>query len=71
MKSGSLMVGDEILITGPTTGVVKNKVEDIWIDNKPVNKSAKGDLISVKIAEKVRKNDKVYVLADTKALLEA
>ena len=36
MESGSLRVGDEILITGPTTGSVLQKVEEIRVDLKPV-----------------------------------
>ena len=36
MESGSLRVGDEILVTGPTTGAVMQTVDEIRVDLKPV-----------------------------------
>ena len=38
MENGELHVGDEIVITGPTTGAVIMKVEEIRVDLKPVEK---------------------------------
>jgi len=60
LESGELHVGDEILITGPTTGVIQTVVEEIRLDLDPVDKAVKGDIISVPIAEKVRRADKLY-----------
>ncbi len=60
LESGELHVGDEILITGPTTGVIQTIVEEIRLDLDPVEMAKKGDIISVPIAEKVRRADKLY-----------
>jgi putative protease len=60
MEAGHLKVGDEILITGPTTGVVEAIVEEIRVDLQPVNETKKGELFSIKLNEPVRRSDKLY-----------
>ena len=60
MESGELCVGDEIVITGPTTGAIITKVEEIRVDLKPVEKTVKGERFSIKVAEKVRPSDRLY-----------
>ena len=60
MESGELCVGDEIVITGPTTGAIITKVEEIRVDLKPVDKTIKGERFSIKVAEKVRPSDRLY-----------
>jgi putative protease len=67
IESGELNVGDEILITGPTTGVIQTFVEEIRLDLHAVEKAQKGDVISVPIKEKVRRADKLYKLEAVKA----
>jgi putative protease len=60
IQSGSLKVGDEILITGPTTGVIQTHVKEIRVDLKNTDEAHKGQTVSVPIAEKVRRADKLY-----------
>ncbi|MBR5332612.1 MAG: U32 family peptidase [Muribaculaceae bacterium] len=60
MESGELCVGDEIVITGPTTGAIITTVEEIRVDLKPVEKTVKGERFSIKVAEKVRPSDRLY-----------
>ena len=60
LQAGSLQVGDEILITGPTTGVIQTTVKEIRVDLKNTNKAHKGQTISVPVNEKVRRADKLY-----------
>jgi putative protease len=62
LESGELKVGDEILITGPTTGVIQTFVEEIRLDLTAVETAKRGDVISVPISEKVRRSDKLYIL---------
>ena len=62
MECGTLKVGDEILITGPTTGAVMQKVEEIRVDLKAVPQTVKGERFSIKVAEKVRPSDRLYVM---------
>lgn len=61
-----LKVGDEILIIGKTTGLMKSKIKRIEIKNKPVQTGKKGDEIGIKLfptsLSKVRKNNEVYVI---------
>ena len=47
MESGELHVGDEIIITGPTTGALITTVEEIRVDLKPVEKTVKGERFSI------------------------
>ncbi len=60
METKTLKVGDEILITGPTTGVLEMKVEELRLDNIQVKEVNKGDRFSMKVDNKVRRSDKLY-----------
>ena len=60
MESGELNVGDEIIITGPTTGAIIMSVDEIRVDLKPVEKTTKGERFSIKVPEKVRPSDRLY-----------
>lgn len=60
IESFGLAVGDDIIITGDTTGVVEKTIEDIRLDLKSVDAATKGDLISIHIGEKIRRGDKIY-----------
>lgn len=60
MESGELEVGDEIVITGPTTGALILTVDEIRVDLKPVEKTVKGERFSIKVPEKVRPSDRMY-----------
>lgn len=59
-ESGSLRVGDEILVTGPTTGAVMQTVDEIRVDLKPVEETVKGERFSIKMSEKIRPSDRLY-----------
>jgi U32 family peptidase len=60
LESNCLEVGDEILITGPTTGAMEAVVEELRVDMKTVEKAMKGQHISFPLAEKIRPSDKLY-----------
>ncbi|SHG20020.1 peptidase U32 family protein [Dysgonomonas macrotermitis] len=60
METQSLKVGDEILITGPTTGAVSQIVDEIRVDLKPVQETIKGEKFSIKLTEKIRPSDKLF-----------
>lgn len=61
MESGELNVGDEIVITGPTTGVIITTVEEIRVNLQSVPKAVKGDAFSIKLSQKIRPSDKLYI----------
>ena len=60
-----LKVGDSIIITGPTTGVIETTVKEIRVDRNIVEFTKKGDSFSMQIDEIVRRSDKIYKLEDT------
>ena len=68
IESQSLNIGDEILITGPTTGVIESVVEEIRVDLKNVESSTKGEYCSIPINEKVRRADKLYKIVDAETV---
>jgi putative protease len=61
-ESYSLAVNDEIIITGPTTGYLQLRVEELWVNDKPVDKAEKGETFTLPIHEKIRPSDKLYKL---------
>ena len=60
MEAGELKVGDEVVITGPTTGALMLTVEEIRVDLKPVEKTVKGERFSIKTGTKIRPSDKLF-----------
>lgn len=64
LESHSLSVGDEILITGPTTGVIQNIVTDMHLNNAPVQSVQKGDSFTISLETKIRPSDKLYKIVD-------
>lgn len=64
MESHSLQTGDEIIIIGPTTGIVQLVVNEIRLDDKKTNQVQKGDIFSVAVGTKIRPSDKLYKLVD-------
>jgi putative protease len=62
MESQTLKVGDEILITGPTTGALIQTVNEIRVELKPVEETVKGERFSLKVEEKIRPSDRMYKL---------
>lgn len=65
METGHLKVGDDILITGPTTGVVEAKVEEIRVDLEPVDETKKGERFSIKLDQMIRRSDKLYKIVES------
>ncbi len=66
VQTGDLKVGDEILITGPTTGVIQSTAKELRFDEKSVEEVTKGQVFSMPVDEKVRRADKLYKVVDVK-----
>ncbi|NTU95561.1 MAG: U32 family peptidase, partial [Bacteroidales bacterium] len=66
IETGELKPGDEILIEGPSTGVLQHIVTEIRTDLTPVDKAVKGEYCSIPVpaGEKLRRSDKVYLWED-------
>lgn len=61
MEAGELHVGDEAVVTGPTTGALICKIEELRVDLKPVEMVKKGDRFSMPVPSKVRASDRLYL----------
>ena len=58
----TLKVGDEVMVTGETTGVYRATVEELRTDRDPVPEVHQGDCFSIKAGETLHRGDKVYRL---------
>lgn len=65
LEAGELKVGDEVVVTGPTTGALIFKIEELRLDVDPVEKVTKGSLFSTPVPAKVRTSDRLYLWAPT------
>ena len=59
--TGALNKGDRIKIKGATTDF-EQKAESMQIEHEKVDKAKKGDAIGMKVADRVRPNDTVYLV---------
>lgn len=57
--TGNLNLGEEIVIRGATTSV-RQKVDSMEIDHKPVASASPGQSIGLKVAQRVREGDTVF-----------
>lgn len=63
-ESHSLSVGDDIMVTGPTTGYVETTVGELRVNGIPVTKVERGTSFTVGIPEKIRPSDKLYKVVE-------
>ena len=63
-EASELDASDEILIIGPTTGVVETKLEQIRVEDEKVQSVQKGIRCSFPSDKKLRRSDKVYKLVE-------
>ena len=60
--TGKLKVGDKVHIKGNTTDF-EDTISSMQIEKKEVKKAGKGDHIGIKVPEKVRPNDTVFLVS--------
>lgn len=65
VENGTVKVGDEVVITGPTTGALILTVDELRVDLKPVPQAEKGQSFSMKVPSKIRPSDRLYVWEPT------
>lgn len=65
LEAQYLEVGDEILITGETTGAYEDHVEEMRVQLQAVDRVDKGTYFSMKTKELVRRNDKLFKIVPT------
>lgn len=66
IETGEVVVGNQILIMGPSTGVVEMVIDEIRVDLLPVERATKGVYCSIPVEEgvKLRRSDKIYLWND-------
>ena len=62
VEATTFRVGDRLLITGPTTGVMYVTADEIHDDNGPVEVAQQGTRVSIAVTDKVRPSDKLFKL---------
>jgi len=63
VTSGTIKTGDLLRYKGHTTDFTE-EVTSMEIDNLSIEEAKVGDLIGVKVKERVRENDKVYKVVE-------
>ena len=62
IQTGEVNIGNEILIIGPTTGVLELTIMELHNDIGITNTAKKGEHFAIPVPQKIRKNDKIYKL---------
>jgi len=60
---GMIKKGDQLHYKGHTTDFIQ-EVTSMEVDNQPVEEAKTGDLVGLKVKERVRENDKVYKVVE-------
>jgi len=63
VTGGVVKTGDLLKYKGHTTDFTE-EVASMEVDNKPVEEAKVGDLIGIKVKERVRESDKVYKVTE-------
>lgn len=61
LTDGPLSTGDTIHVKGATSDFTQT-VDSLQIDNESVESAAIGDQVGIKVTERARSNDKIYVV---------
>lgn len=62
LEAQTLSVDDEILIIGPTTGVIQTVVSQLRVSDKMVEKVKKDEIFTMPLIDRIRPSDKLYKL---------
>jgi putative protease len=63
-ESESLKTGDQVVIIGPTTGVIECKATELRVDLQVAENVKPGERFSMPVPRKVRRADKLYRLSE-------
>ena len=63
VTNGSIVKGDLLRYKGHTTDFTE-EITSMEVDNQSVDEAKVGDLVGVKVKERVRENDKVYKVVE-------
>ena len=68
LRKHSIQPGDSLLIEGPTTGALRFTVEKIHVAGEPSNSATPGDVVTLALPAKARRQDKVFLLTQKLAI---
>ncbi|UCB48330.1 MAG: hypothetical protein JSW56_14445 [Deltaproteobacteria bacterium] len=63
VTNGTIKIGDVLKYQGHTTEFTE-EVLSMELDNQPIEEAKVGDLVGIKVKERVRENDKVYKVVE-------
>ncbi len=63
IKAATVKIGDKLHFKGHTTDF-EEAVTSMQVDNQPVEEANPGDLIGIKVKERVRENDTVFKVVE-------
>lgn len=64
LESGSLRIGDTMMVTGPKCGMIKETISTLMVNGEPATEAVKGDKITLKFDTKVTPSDKLYKIVE-------
>jgi len=64
VEAQTLFKGDEIIITGPVTGLIQTIVDEIRVGNISKDMVKKGEIFSIPLNTKIQASDRLYKLVD-------
>ncbi len=64
LESGSLRIGDTMMVTGPKCGMVKVTISTLMVNGEPATEAVKGDKITLRFDTKVTPSDKLYKIVE-------
>jgi len=62
VQDAPFSLGDELFIEGNSTGFLRQKVESLQIESKPVSAAPAGVHVALRVSAPVRRGDKLYVM---------
>lgn len=64
IESGSIKIGDTLMVTGAHCGMIKEKLDKLIVNGVEATEAVKGDKITFPIASKVTMSDKLYKIVE-------
>ena len=65
IETGSIKVGDTLLLTGPGFGLIKQPVEKLLVNGAISSEAVKGDFVTLACEHKISPTDKLYKIIKT------
>ena len=64
VEAADFKLGDKLLVTGPTTGVMYLEAKEIRLELDPVDYAPKGTHVSIPVPGKIRQSDKLFKIVE-------